>query len=137
MRATNGRRGSRRTGNEEKEPLGVLGADPVDQTPAHLAALVGGGVVTSTVSHIATPAKILRHLHAVITTGQRWDPLSATHGTRRRAVLPIAADIGRRPVEQGRGEPHAALRHISSLVIGPAPVVPRTRLRCRDEPHYG
>jgi transposase len=28
-------------------------------------------------------AAILRHLHAVITTGQAWDPLIATHGTRR------------------------------------------------------
>jgi transposase len=35
-------------------------------------------------------AAILRQLHAVITTGQRWDPAIATHGTRT-AVLPIAA----------------------------------------------
>jgi transposase len=28
-------------------------------------------------------AAILRHLHAVITTGQAWDPLIATHGTRQ------------------------------------------------------
>ena len=28
-------------------------------------------------------AAILRHLHAVITTGQAWDPVIATHGTRR------------------------------------------------------
>jgi transposase len=34
-------------------------------------------------------AAILRHLHAVITTGQRWDPLIATHGTRY--VPPTAA----------------------------------------------
>jgi transposase len=27
-------------------------------------------------------ATILRHLHAVITTGQAWDPVIATHGTR-------------------------------------------------------
>lgn len=27
-------------------------------------------------------AAILRHLHAVITTGQAWDPATATHGTR-------------------------------------------------------
>jgi transposase len=27
-------------------------------------------------------AAILRHLHAVITTGQAWDPAAATHGTR-------------------------------------------------------
>jgi hypothetical protein len=30
-------------------------------------------------------AAILRQLHAVITTGQAWDPATATHGTRRRS----------------------------------------------------
>lgn len=34
-------------------------------------------------------ATILRHLHAIISTGQAWDPAIATHGTR--TVLPIAA----------------------------------------------
>jgi transposase len=29
-------------------------------------------------------AAILRHLHAVVTTGQAWDPTIATHGTRTR-----------------------------------------------------
>ena len=29
-------------------------------------------------------AAILRHLHAVLTTGQAWDPAIATHGRRRR-----------------------------------------------------
>jgi transposase len=36
-------------------------------------------------------AAILRHLHAVVTTGQRWDPAIATHGTRHREGVPIAA----------------------------------------------
>jgi hypothetical protein len=35
-------------------------------------------------------AAILRQLHAVITTGQRWDPLIATHGSQHLAVMPIA-----------------------------------------------
>ena len=35
-------------------------------------------------------AAILRHLHAVITTGQAWDPAIATHGTRPR-LEPAAA----------------------------------------------
>jgi transposase len=34
-------------------------------------------------------AAILRHLHAVITTGQAWDPAIATHGTR--TAMPVAA----------------------------------------------
>jgi transposase len=36
-------------------------------------------------------AAILRHLHAVITTGQRWDPLIATHGTTALKETMIAA----------------------------------------------
>jgi transposase len=36
-------------------------------------------------------ATILRHLHAVISTGQRWDPLLATHGTRAVQQTMIAA----------------------------------------------
>jgi transposase len=36
-------------------------------------------------------AAILRQLHAVITTGQRWDPLIATHGTRALRETMIAA----------------------------------------------
>jgi len=36
-------------------------------------------------------AAILRQLHAVITTGQRWDPLIATHGGKHSAAMPIAA----------------------------------------------
>jgi hypothetical protein len=36
-------------------------------------------------------AAILRHLHAVITTGQRWDPAIATHGTRPRPEPAAAA----------------------------------------------
>jgi transposase len=35
-------------------------------------------------------AAILRHLHAVITTGQAWDPHIATYG-RRQAAAPMAA----------------------------------------------
>ena len=31
-------------------------------------------------------AAILRQLHAVITTGRAWDPLTATHGTRREST---------------------------------------------------
>jgi transposase len=31
-------------------------------------------------------AAILRHLHAVVTTGQAWDPEIATHGTMKRPV---------------------------------------------------
>lgn len=36
-------------------------------------------------------ATILRHLHAVITTSQAWDPTIATHGTEHAKQSPIAA----------------------------------------------
>jgi transposase len=36
-------------------------------------------------------AAILRHLHAVITTGQSWDPAIATHGRRARPEPAAAA----------------------------------------------
>jgi transposase len=36
-------------------------------------------------------AAILRHLHAVVTTGQAWDPNVATHGTRPRGTTELAA----------------------------------------------
>jgi transposase len=36
-------------------------------------------------------AAILRQLHAVITTGQRWDPVIAAHGTKHPTATPTAA----------------------------------------------
>jgi transposase len=36
-------------------------------------------------------AAILRHLHAVVTTGRAWDPTIATHGTRPRVTTQLAA----------------------------------------------
>jgi transposase len=39
--------------------------------------------LTPTQAQTVIAAAILRHLHAVITTGQTWDPVIATHGTRQ------------------------------------------------------
>ena len=39
--------------------------------------------LTPTQAQTVIAAAILRQLHAVITTGQAWDPAIATHGTRR------------------------------------------------------
>ena len=47
--------------------------------------------LTVTQAQAVIAAAILRHLHAVITTGQRWDPVIAAHGTRPPAAFPIAA----------------------------------------------
>jgi transposase len=38
--------------------------------------------LTPTQAQTVIAAAILRHLHAVITSGQAWDPVTATHGTR-------------------------------------------------------
>jgi len=42
--------------------------------------------LTPTQAQTVIAAAILRHLHAVITTGQAWDPATATHGTRRETA---------------------------------------------------
>src|SRR5205809_1104284 len=42
--------------------------------------------LTPTQAQTIIAAAILRQLHAVITTGQAWDPVAATHGTRREAA---------------------------------------------------
>jgi transposase len=47
--------------------------------------------LTATQAQAVIAAAILRHLHAVITTGRRWDPAIATHGTQDRDTTTIAA----------------------------------------------
>ncbi len=47
--------------------------------------------LTATQAQAVIAAAILRQLHAVITTGQRWDPVIATRGTRPTSAAPIAA----------------------------------------------
>jgi transposase len=47
--------------------------------------------LTATQAQTVIAAAILRHLHAVITTGRAWDPLIATHGTRHRQATIKAA----------------------------------------------
>ena len=47
--------------------------------------------LTPTQAQAAIAAALLRHLHAVVTTGREWDPAIATHGTRHAAQIPIAA----------------------------------------------
>jgi transposase len=51
----------------------------------------GQNKLTVTQAQAVIAAAILRHLHAIVTTGQRWNPVIATHGTKRLAVMPIAA----------------------------------------------
>jgi transposase len=46
--------------------------------------------LSPTQAQAAIAAAILRHLPAVVTTGQRWDPRIATHGTRTPAMTTAA-----------------------------------------------
>jgi transposase len=46
--------------------------------------------LTPTQAQTVIAAAILRQLHAVITTGQAWDPVTAVHGTRRQATARAA-----------------------------------------------
>jgi transposase len=47
--------------------------------------------LTATQAQTIIAAAILRQLHAVITTGQAWDPIIATNGTRPTRETPLAA----------------------------------------------
>ena len=47
--------------------------------------------LTPTQAQTVIAAAILRHLHAVITTGIAWDPAIATHGNRRKEAITLAA----------------------------------------------
>jgi transposase len=47
--------------------------------------------LTPTQAQTVIAAAILRHLHAVIITGQAWDPTIATHGTKTVTSEPAAA----------------------------------------------
>jgi transposase len=68
---------------------GALKSNPV--YAARLAHLTGRehNKLSTGQAHAALAAALLRHLHAVITTGQRWDPVIAAGG--RPSQRPIAA----------------------------------------------
>ena len=58
-------------------------------------------------------AAILRQLHAVITTGQAWDPAIAAHGAQQNPQCLPPEELATQA--DGRGEPSAALRHPGDL----------------------
>ena len=62
--------------------------------------------LTATQAQSAIAAAILRHLHAVVTTGQAWDPLIATHGKNQPATPMAACAVpSRRTKQTAPGEP--------------------------------
>ena len=85
--------------------------------------------LTPTQAQSVIAAAVLRQLHAVIVTGNAWNPAIATapdprHNYTRRLTTCRGGQADR------RGEPHAALRHplISTLIMGSLAVVTPTRL---------
>jgi hypothetical protein len=70
---------------------GAQKANPVYAARYHHLTTREHNKLTPTQAQTVIAAAILRHLHAVITTGTAWDPSIATHGTRHRQAAPIAA----------------------------------------------
>ena len=66
---------------------GALKSNPV--YAARLAHLTGRehNKLSTGQAHAALAAALLRHLHAVITTGQRWDPAIATGGRPSQTLI--------------------------------------------------
>lgn len=79
-------------GSRPGEPSGGL-CRPTPSTPPGTATSPRGRPTSSPPPQAQTVivAAILRHLHAVITSGVAWDPVLATHGMRRKANNVIAA----------------------------------------------
>ena len=69
---------------------GAQRANPVYAADTHLTSREHNKL-EPTQAQTVIAAAILRHLHAVITTGQTWDPAIATHGTRNARPTPLAA----------------------------------------------
>ncbi len=70
---------------------GAQQANPVYAARYHHLTTREDNKLTPTHAQSVIAAGILRHLHALITTGTAWDPSIATHGTRHRQAGPIAA----------------------------------------------
>jgi transposase len=70
---------------------GALKANPVYATRYRHLTSRDNNKLTVPQAQAVIAATILRHLHAVITTGQTWDPTIATHGTEHADQRTIAA----------------------------------------------
>ena len=70
---------------------GAQKANPVYAARYHHLTTREHNKLTPTQAQTVIAAAILRHLHAVITTGTAWDPSIATHGIGHRQAGPIAA----------------------------------------------
>jgi transposase len=66
---------------------GAQRANPVYRARYHHLTSRTENKLTPTQAQTVIAAAILRHLHAVITTGQAWDPAAAAHGTRHDSAV--------------------------------------------------
>ena len=87
-----------RTNSPAGAPAGLAAGGPSGGARVRARFALPAGPLTSRQQTGSPPPRprphrraILRRLHAVITTGQRWDPVIATHGTRPLTMTPIAA----------------------------------------------
>ncbi len=90
--------GAGQVGHDDR-PSGVLNARKVPVKRNRFVKLSGGDKTAQTV----IAAAILRHMHAVITSGVAWDPVIATHGTDTRQPTPRPPNQLRRPLKQTVG----------------------------------
>ena len=81
-------------------------------------------------AHAVLAATLLRHLHAVITIGQRWDPAIAASGRPRQPM--IAADQQQATLTAGASPTRHRDLWISAHIQGsPAPRHANPITRCR------
>jgi transposase len=69
---------------------GAQRANPVYRARYQYPTTTERNKLTPTQAQTVIAAAILRHLHAVIVTGQAWDPLAAAHATRRSPLATAA-----------------------------------------------
>jgi hypothetical protein len=83
-------------------------------------------------------AAVLRRRHAVISTGQAWDPTIATHA--KQTPMTSIADADTTDQRWRPGEPSAALRtnqYLDAHHGQPARRLGNPMTRCTDHPNHG
>lgn len=105
--------------------------------------------LTPTQAQAAIAAAIMRHLHAVVTTGQPWDPHIATHGTKPAPTRSLRPPERRSSSGRSGRAPRGIETHCDLACNHgqPRPVVTSTRLHaaglptplplCRDDDRPG
>ena len=69
-------------------------------------------VLTKTQARVAVAGSLLRQLHAVLTTGNAWDPAIAGGGVVLGVRVAAAAAQPARPLRPDGASPHVSRDHI-------------------------